>query len=315
MKKIILFWAIIGWQSVFSQPYDLRNIVLNSDFIIVVETEQEKISTKPINDFYYERSVTFSNIDKVIKQNGKINFLNQSIFYPKEGNDFFKDDIYGIAVPPPPKYIDIVDIIYQKYYSIYFLKKDKQKKLYVLSSLNDLSLSDKNNRITQIEEILKLEQYKNPQERYEKTMDYFIQNNFYPDDNFLAYYQSIGILKSHHPVLTEKQLSTIKERLVQGEMLKYTFEEILSEKYPEQLKDFHLKRMINIRDSADYTSTYEFELSYETITNTRYSQDEPMIEYLKNKLYDSNVGNEERQKIMDILIENAQKIIANSETP
>lgn len=309
MKKIILFWAIIGWQSVFSQPYDLRNIVLNSDFIIVVETEQKKISTKPINDFYYERSVTFSNIDKVIKQNGKINFLNQSIFYPIEGNDFFMPHaICGIAAPPP---FDIN----QKYYSIYFLKKDKQKKLNVLSSTYYLSLSDKNDRITQIEEILKLEQYKNPQERYEKTMDYFIQNNINPNDNFLAYYQSIGILKSHHPVLTEKQLSTIKERLVQGEMLKYTFEEILSEKYPKQIKDFHLKRMINIRDSADYTSTYEFELSYETITNTRYSQDEPMIEYLKNKLYDSNVGNEERQKIMDILIENAQKIIANSETP
>lgn len=309
MKKIILFWAIIGWQSAFSQFYDLRNIVLNSDFIIVVETEQEKISTKPINDFYYERSVTFSNIDKVIKQNGKINFLNQSIFYPIEGNDFFMPHaICGIAAPPP---FDIN----QKYYSIYFLKKDKQKKLYVLSSTYYLSLSDKNDRILRIEEILKLEQYKNPQERYEKTMDYFIQNNINPNDNFLAYYQSIGLLKSHHPVLTEKQLSTIKERLVQGEILKYTFEEILSEKYPKQIKDFHLKRMINIRDSADYTSTYEFELSYETITNTRYSQDEPMIEYLKNKLYDSNVGNEERQKIMDILIENAQKIIANSETP
>lgn len=309
MKKIILFWAIIGWQSVFSQLYDLRNTVLNSDFIIVVETEQEKISTKPINDFYYERSVTFSNIDKVIKQNGKINFLNQSIFYPIEGNDFFMPHaICGIAAPP------LFDIN-QKYYSIYFLKKDKQKKLNVLSSTYYLSLSDKNDRILRIEEILKLEQYKNPQERYEKTMDYFIQNNINPDDNFLAYYQSIGILKSHHPVLTEKQLSTIKERLVQGEMLKYTFEEILSEKYPEQIKDFHLKRMISIRDSADYTSTYEFELSYETITNTRYSQDEPMIEYLKDKLNDDNVSNKEKQKIMDILIENAQKIIANSETP
>lgn len=310
MKKIILFWAIIGWQSAFSQLYDLRNTVLNSDFIIVVETEQAKISTKPINDFYYESSVTFSNIDKVIKQNGKINFLNQSIFYPTEGNNFFRPDVIcSIAALPP---FDIN----QKYYSIYFLKKDKQKKLYVLSSTYYLSLSDKNDRILQIEEILKLEQYKNPQERYEKTMDYFIQNNINPDDNFLDYYQLIGILKSHHPVLTEKQLSTIKELFIQGKISQYTtFEEILLEKYPEQIKDFHLKRMINIRDSADYTSTYEFELSYETITNTRYSQDEPMIEYLKNKLYDSNVGNEERQKIMDILIENAQKIIANSETP
>lgn len=309
MKKIILFWAIIGWQSAFSQLYDLRNIVLNSDFIIVVETEQAKISTKRINDFYYESSVTFSNIDKVIKQNGKINFLNQSIFYPKEGNNFFMPhSICGIVAPSP---FDIN----QKYYSIYFLKKDKQKKLYVLSSTYYLSLSDKNNRITQIEEILKLEQYKNLQERYEKTMDYFIQNNIYPNNNFLAYYQSIGILKSHRPVLTEKQLSTIKERFVQGKITQYIFGDILLEKYPEQIKDFHLKRMISIRDSADYTSTYEFKSSYETITNTRYSQDEPMIEYLKNKLYDSNVGNEEKQKIMDILIENAQKIIANSETP
>ena len=80
----------------------------------------------------------------------------------------------------------------------------------------------------------------NLNERYTKTIDWLIENNDYPDDNFIAFYKTKGILQNEL-ILTDEQQQKAKDNFLKGSnnLRKYIKDEVF-------LKSYTLKKLKEI---------------------------------------------------------------------
>ncbi|KIC00427.1 MULTISPECIES: hypothetical protein [unclassified Flavobacterium] len=299
MKKIFFTIFILIQSVIYSQSVDLRNLTMNSDLILFVEYSDFEYGNRYINDHYKVGYIKVNNYEEIIKNDSNIKFIDKEIFCPQSENDYYESSMMngetcmGIA--------EGVDSN-RKYYGILFFKKEK-KKLTLLVHLSK-SDSDWKNIIEKIKKVKEIENSKSPEERYEKSIDYYLKCNDLPKYDFINYYRQVKVLKSDTLVLTEKQLILAKDNFLGGNESYY---KLISEKFPEEVKQFYINKMKEIlsKNEEEYFSSYDFNEAYERATNTDYMDDSVMGK-LKEKL-SNEITLKERIEIMQDLIQNAEQ--------
>ena len=282
---------------------------MDSDVIIYVELNDFEASYKNINDHFSESYLKIKSYQKVVKNDSNINFINKEIFEPTGGNDFYNNselneggcNALGDLIEPK-----------RKYYSLIFLKKNR-KKLNVLAHIWRKDF-DYENIILKITEIQKLDKIKSLKERYQKTLDYYLKYEeirTWSDEfkDFIWFYKSQKILPTDDLILTDKQLDIAKEKFLQGEELYYY--DFIKDKFPKEVRKYYLKKMEAFQkiENEDDISFYDFQEAYERATNIGF-MDKSELGILKDKLTD-DISFEEKQKIMQTLIDDAKTKVAN----
>lgn len=298
MKKIFFAIFILIQSAIHSQSVDLRNLTMHSDLILFVEYSDFDYGNKYINDHSKAGYIKVNNYEEIIKNDSNIKFIDKEIYSPQNENDYYESDqINGGAcgIGEPMEFN-------RKYYSILFFKKEK-KKLILLAHLFKSDF-DWKNIIEKIKRAKEIENSKSPEERYEKSIDYYLKCKDLPNDDFINYYKQIKVLKSDTLVLTEKQLILAKDNFLEGNESYY---KLISKKFPEEVKQFYINKMkILISEKEDdYFSSYDFNEAYERATNTNFMDDSQMGK-LKVKL-SNEIPLKERIEIMQTLIQNAEQ--------
>lgn len=298
MKKIFFTFFVLLQSMLNSQNIDLRNVTMNSNLILLVELSDFDYGNKHINDHFKVRFIKVNNYEEIIKNDSNIKFIDKEIFSPQSNNDYYESNqINGGGCMGIGEGIESN----RKYYSILFFKKEK-KKLTLLAHLWRSDF-DWKNIIKEIKEVQKIEDSKSPEERYQKSIDYYLKFKDLPDSDFISYYKEAKVLKSDTLVLTEKQLIQAKDNFLDGDERYY---ELVSDKFPEEVKLFYINKMKNFlsQKEEDYFSYYDFKEAYEKVTNTNFMDDSEMGK-LKEKLNDE-IPFKERIQIMQTLIEYAE---------
>ncbi|MBF4518703.1 hypothetical protein IRZ71_20295 [Flavobacterium sp. ANB] len=298
MKKIFFTIFILTQSVIHSQNVDLRNLTMNSDLILFVEYSDFNYGNKYINDHSKAGYIKVNNYEEIIKNDSNIKFIDKEIYSPQNENDYYESNqINGGAC-------GIGEILEsnRKYYSILFFKQEKKK----LALLAHFSKSDFDwkNIIEKIKKVKEIENSKSPEERYEKSIDYYLKCKDLPNYDFINYYKQIKFLKSDTLVLTEKQLILAKDNFLEGNERYY---ELISKKFPEEVRQFYIHKMkgLLIQNEDEFFSSYDFNEAYERATNTGYMDDSAMGK-LKEKLI-NEIPLKERIEIMQTLIQNAEQ--------
>jgi len=303
-NKLILINIFV---SIFfnAQRVDLRKLVMNSDVIVYVERNDFETSIENINDHFSKSYLKIKSYQKIIKNDSDIKFVHKDIYEPTGKNDFYNDselneggcDVLG----------DIIELQQKKYYSLIFLER-KSNNLVVLAHIwrKDFNYET---IIQKINEIQKLDKIKSLKERYEKTLDYYLEYDEIHTwsaefKDFIWYYKRKKILQTDELILTEKQLKVALQKFLDGNELSYY--DFVKDKYPKEVRAYYLKKMQAFQkiENENEIDFYNFKEAYERATNT-YFMDRSELGVLKDKLTD-DISFDEKQKIMMTLIDDAK---------
>ncbi|MCS4227145.1 hypothetical protein [Sphingobacterium sp. BIGb0165] len=204
---------------------------------------------------------------------------------------FFSNDINQPFSCLVPMVIDIS----KHYQDIFFIKKEKgqYKQVLMLSNVEDALFQAYRKQITSSSNF---ENIKNENERFSKTLDWFIENGLLPDGEFIAYYKQKGIT-TDSILYTEKQYQTILQQFQLGH------EDLLSlikKKYPEEVKQYYTQKMKDILliEGPDYNNYYDFDKAISALTDS-FNSDTSSADYiLCNALTSEKFEKYEKRDIM-----------------
>lgn len=299
MKKIFFTIFILIQSVIHSQSIDLRNLTMNSDLILFVEYSDFDYGNKYINDHFKAGYIKVNNYEEIIKNDSNIKFIDKEIFCPQSENDYYDSDMMNGGSCGLGEILDAN----RKYYCILFFKKEK-KKLTLLANLSK-SDSDWKSIIEKIKDVKEIENLKSPEERYGKSIDYYLKYDDLPRYDFINYYRQVKVLKSDTLVLTEKQLILAKDNFLKGNESYY---ELISKKFPKEVKQFYINKMkviLSKNEDDEYFSSYDFTEAYERATNTGFMDNSVMGKQKEKLTYETTL--EERIVIMQALIQNAEQ--------
>ncbi|WAC42569.1 hypothetical protein [Pedobacter sp. SL55] len=246
MKKIYLTLTLI--LSIFTthaQNFDVRKLTLKSDVILLYDQDSiayidEVINDHTTNHFYQLKAVT-----QTIKNSASFKFTNAKLPYLLENEDYFKiyqkEDCMGVG--------KVFDGVKRKFYGMLFLQKKGKNYEAIGTVQNDDPLSVWQELIKQIQSVSTLEKIKDPKERYTKSIDWFLDNNTLPDENFIKYYKQKGILKTDTAQLTEQQLARAKGLFFNGNE---TFLDLIASTNQTEIRDYYLQKLKDIVFQSEY---------------------------------------------------------------
>ena len=272
---------------------ELRKIVLKSD--VVLASRSYSVTNNYANDYSVEQFYTINRMDTLIKNTtqfkmtDKIRIQQQvddySAFWSEYVMSAYSSNMRGEEYGA-------------RYTNLLFLKKeDKQYKLLgIVESIKwDEFMSRYNPVINQLMQIGKIN---NLNERYTIMMDWFIENNSYPDWGFIAFYTQKGIIQEE-PILTEEQQQKATENFLKGSNELRPF---INEK---TVKSHALKKLKEIRNSPspDY---WDFYIELSNLYKFEYAS----VDYiLQGQLNADCLETYDKRHIMDYFIEKLEEEI------
>jgi hypothetical protein len=309
MKKTIfiltLFSLIVA--NGYAQTIDhlsanlLRKMVMQSD--VIFASSDYEIGFESANDYSLTQFYIVYRMDSLItnktkfKIGDKIRSLQRIEDYPTEWND-------TLLFPPKPAQIHYGINPGFRYTDLFFLKKEgKQYKL--LGWITDIEWSSiETHYIPLIREIEKINQITDLNNRYAQTMDWYIAQNEYPDDDFFAFYRQQKLI-GDTPVLSDEQLQKAKDDFLNGSENLLPF---IKDKFPLEIKKYYLDKLREIRQTVNIgrSEYYQFELIIESMYDLEYGG----IEYMmSNLLWESGLSGEDKETIMDYFIRKVEEDI------
>lgn len=281
---------------------NLRKAILQSDLIISINNHRQ--DTIWDNDHTLQ---SYTQMDKIDSGNAfilrnKLKSTPQTLriknYLGQEG--FFSNDINQPFSCLVPMVIDIS----KHYQDIFFIKKEKgqYKQVLTLSNVEDALFQAYKKQITSSSNF---ENIKNENERFSKTLDWFIENGLLPDGEFIAYYKQKGIT-TDSILYTEKQYQTALQQFQLGH------EDLLSlikKKYPEEVKQYYTQKMKDILliEEPDYNNYYDFYKAISALTDS-FNSDTSSADYiLCNALTSEKFEKYEKRDIMVHLLKVASE--------
>lgn len=256
--KTILF--ILFTINSYSQGDNYRKAILKSDVIIV--SNNYTYDTLKVNDFSKKVYLKINKVDKVLKNKLSITLKSITATVFQDGEDFYSS-IYN------PNYMEAIDIIQEideneEYYNVFFLKKEKDNYVAYLIFEN-ISSSSYLKYSKQINTLITFESIIDEKDRYDRTLDWFIDNRIMPDKDFIDYYKQKNIIKGsiqYSDIQYKKALELFKNG---GD----TFLPMLKEKYFDEVKAYYVHQMEDILkiSDPDYSDFYKFSRLADAITN------------------------------------------------
>lgn len=287
---LILFLTI----NCYAQNSNFRKAILKSDLIIVCNDFTS--DTIRVNDFTNTSYVKINKIDSILKNNLSTLQKNLTLRKYQDNEDYFSDLIInggGCAM----RGIDPNN--WTSYNTIFFIKKSG-KKYQSFLILQELEWDKYKKVANQIKTISKIEHLKNGKERFEKTLDWFIENGLMPDSDFINYYKQKGITTNTIPY-SEQQYKNALQQFQKGneELLP-----IVKEKYFDEIKTYYTQKMQTIidKEKLEYNDYYEFDKAISNLTNN-FNDDYDSGNYILNSSLTSDKFDDyEKKKIMTHLL-------------
>ena len=292
LTLLLLLTSILSFGQNIIEAKGLRKIVLKSD--VILASQSYKTTANYANDYSIEQFHTVNSTDTILKNTIQFKISNKIRIQQ------YVDDYSAVwsECPSICSYSYSSKEIDTRYTNLFFLKKEnKQYKL--LGIAERIKWDDFITYYTPaISQLMQIEKISNLNERYTKTIDWFIEYKDYPDENFIAFYTQKGILQDGL-ILTEEQRQKAKENFLEGNDKLRPFID------KETQKAYSLEKLKDIRDllRPDYWDFY-FELSnlYEFDYNT--------IDYmLKSQLTNQSIDNSDKEMIMNYFIKKIEEEI------
>ncbi len=237
MKNFIIFLLFLCNANIVFSQFTLREHIINADTIVngfISETAFK------VNKSYYSDGLCV--VSKDLKDT--LNILPGMFLF--EVNEYFLDETRD--------------------YDIYFLKKLDSEYYYVLNWTDE-------NLEEFINEMLKINNIKSEEEKFNKTVEWLIQilenkscsENFYNelDENnlFIKYYKKIGIVSSLDNVLTTDQKKRVLSGLINLDNWGYSEIELASliyKEYPDEIEK-HIIHIIEKQLKSDLFHSWDLE--------------------------------------------------------
>lgn len=231
-----------------AQGFDVRKLTLKSDVILLYDQDSIAYIDDVINDHTTNHFYQLKAVTQTVKNTVGFKYANTKLPYLVENEDYFKifekGDCMGIgyATPIGPR---------QKYYGMLFLQKGAKQYQVIGIVENRNPFASWQDLIKQIQSVSTLEKVKDPKERYTKSIDWFLDNNVAPDENFVKYYKQKGILKTDTAQLNEQQFAKARALFFNGNE---TFLDLIASTNQTEIKDYYLQKLKDI----SFQSEYEF---------------------------------------------------------
>ena len=303
MKKTIIliltiFTLIAGNGSAqsFNDANPLRRMVMQSD--VIFASSRYQTIDEYVNDYSLMQFYIADNIDSLIINKTQFK-IGDRIKRQNEIDDYsvFQNDTLNFVIGTN----EIGGFDFQNYYSdLFFLKKEgKQYKL--LGKVADI-IWDKitTHYIPIIRQIEKINKTTNLNERYTQTIDWFIAQNDYPDDNFIEFYRQKKLI-GDTLTLSDEQLQKAKIGFLAGNEKLLPF---IANKFPLEFKKYYLNKLREISNTG--IESYSF---YD-IVSRMYDFDYYSADYVMFNLLSSYDLNEyDKRMIMDYFIRKVEEEI------
>jgi hypothetical protein len=257
MKKtiIILITALLSLSNYAQHDIDraqLRTATLKSDVIFASNSYHS--TENCINDYTVEQFYLINRIDSLITNETRFQ-INEKIqirtFLDKYSHWWQKDAVEAIQLLKTKD-----GGTEQRYSDLFFLKKEgKQYRL--LGIVEQVKWNDITDYyIPTVLKIKEIDKTNNLNERYTRTLDWFIENDCYPDENFIRFYEQKSIIKGDIP-LTDEQLQKAKTKFMNGakELLP-----LIEDKFATEINAYYLAKLKKIRQLSkpQYSDYYDF---------------------------------------------------------
>lgn len=304
MKNIYLTITLLLTTTItYSQGFDIRKLTLKSDVILLYDQDSITYLDDVISDHSTINYYQLKAVSQEVKNNTGFKFANAKLRYLVENEDYFKiyekGDCMGIgyATLPGPK---------PKYYGMLFLQKGAKQYQVIGIVENRNPLASWQDLIKQIQGVSVLEKIKNLPERYTKTIDWFLDNNTLPDENFVRFYKQKGILKTDTAKLTEQQLARARGLFFNGNE---TFLDIIASTNQTEIKDYYLQKLRDITSQSEYEfgDCLRFERIVKMLSNNFNENYDDINRTLSDLLTKDELENYEKRPIMTHLIDLIEK--------
>ena len=256
-----LFFLLLTINS-FAQILNFRKAILKSDLIIV--SRDFTFDTIRVNDFTNTSFVNINKIDRVLRN--KLSALPKNITLRKyqDNEDYYSDLITngGGCVIKATNAIDGNNLA--SYKDIFFIKKNgKEYQSFLILQSIEWEIYEKIAK--QIETISKIEHLKNDNQRFQKTLDWFIENGLVPDFDFIDFYKQKGITRDTIQY-SEQQYKNALQNFQNG---KEELLPIVREKYFEEIKTYYTQKMQTLidKEKLEYKDYREFDEAVSNVTN------------------------------------------------
>ncbi|WP_289663822.1 hypothetical protein [Flavobacterium panacagri] len=297
LNKLFLFITISCLSFTASaQKLNLRKAILKSDFIFA--SSNYKYDTISKNDYTTEHYIIINKIDTILKNRLSALPKKLTVRDYTDGEDYYSSLITnGGGCVQNARGFSMNEV----YYTIFFIQKIG-KEYQTLVFLNDIKDKEYANCIRQIQSIKNIEQIKDLKIRFDKSLDWFIENGLMPDEDFMKYYKEKEIIKDTIQY-SEKQY---QNALIQFEKGEEELLLIVKSKYKDNVKNYFVEKLENIlsKDKLDYKDYYEFYEAVYKATDNFGKDGYDSIDYFLNNNLDSDKFDEyDKKKIMSHLLE------------
>lgn len=285
-----LFLAISG----YAQNLDLRKAILKSDLIIV--SYDFDFDTIRLNDFTNKTYIKINKIDSILKN--RLSTIPKNLTARKylDNEDYYSDLITneGGCIMKPTEANN-----WTAYTHIFFIRKNgKEYQSFLV--LQGIELEKYRKIAHQIRTISKIEHLKNDKERFEKTVDWFIENGLIPDPDLIKHYKQKGITTDTIQYSDQQYKNALQQFLKGNEELL----PLVRDKYFDEIKTYYLQKMQVLidKEKSDHNDHYDFYKIVSNITNT-FNDDYNSGDYILNSALNSDKFNDyEKKNIMEHLL-------------
>ncbi|MFH6992962.1 hypothetical protein [Flavobacterium sp. FlaQc-48] len=296
LNNFFLFLLTLFSFAAFAQNPNLRKAILKSDFIFASDEYQYKTIKK--NDYTTEKYISITKIDTILKN--RLSKIPDKLIVRNytDGEDFYS---FLLTNDGGCVRNTLVSDDRITYYNLFFVCK-VGKEYQTLVFFNGIEYTTYKNILRQIQTIKNIEQIKELKARFDKSLDWFIDNGQMPDLDFIEYYKEKELTTDtiHY---SEKQY---QKALVQFEKGEEELLPIVKDKFKENVKNYFVKKLETIleKDKLDYTDYYEFYESVDHATNNFGENGYDSANYLLNNNLTSDKFDEyDKKKIMYHLLQ------------
>ncbi len=242
-----------------AQNTSLRKAILKSDLIISINNY--KMDTIWINDFTYK---VFINMDPINEQNSLI-YKNNMGSVPKKlslRKLVDSEDFYSYLITEGNACLHRALDGSKTYHDLFFIKKEKNEYKIVVH-YQSIEWEQLQKMEQQVKSLSSIEKIKNENERYTKTLDWFIENGLMPDNDFVDYYKEKQSIKDSI-IYNEIQYAKALQEFQNG---KEELLPMLRSKYFNELKTYYLQKMEEILkiDKPQWNDYYDFTNAFKVL--------------------------------------------------
>lgn len=293
----VIILALILHIGTSAQDAQLRKMVMKSDVIVYCKQDSVRTRAKMLNDFSQLVTEEITATDTILKNGTGFRLKGTRLIPLVKDEDYFPfnrgEECLGVGQVFPPNYRPV-------FYTLYFLKKSGNN-YSILAQITNDNTAYFQDLFKKISSLTAIEKTKNERQRYTQTIDWFLEYSITPDNSFIGYYKTKGILKSNELVLNEQQYAKARAKFYNGEAY---YLDYVGKTEPEQVRDYYLQKLRDITSQStyDYSDCLYFKRIVEMLTDNFDQNYNDVYRVMNDLLIKDGLENYEKEPFMKQMI-------------